>query len=75
MSLHATAIGGLIGFLIYFSSYYKINLLILIASLFILSGFISTSRLNLKAHKLNEVTYGYLIGICSQIITYLIYIM
>ena len=30
ISLHAASIGGLIGFLLYFSYYYKINLLIII---------------------------------------------
>lgn len=75
MSLHAAAIGGLLGFLFFFSNYYKINLLILLGCLFILSGLITTARLKLKAHKLREVFLGYLIGISTQIIVYLIYIM
>ncbi len=73
LSLHALAIGGLIGFSICFSYFYKINLLILLTVLFVLSGLISTSRLILKAHKLNEIVIGYAIGILTQIIVFFIY--
>lgn len=73
ISLHALAIGGLIGFLLCFSFYYKINLLILLIVLFVLSGLIISSRLRLKAHKLNEVIFGYCTGVITQIIVFLIY--
>jgi membrane-associated phospholipid phosphatase len=72
-SLHTMAIGGLIGFLIYFSFHYKINIVILFSILFILSGFIGTSRLQLKAHKMSEVFFGYLIGLSTQFIVYFFY--
>lgn len=73
ISLHTAAIGGLIGFLIYYSYYYQINLIILIASFFILSGFIASSRLRLKAHTVREVFLGFFIGLISQLILFLIY--
>jgi membrane-associated phospholipid phosphatase len=73
ISLHALAIGGLIGFSICFSYYYKINLLLLLTALFVLSGLISTSRLILKAHKLNEIVMGYMVGVLSQIIIFFLY--
>ena len=75
ISLHTTAISGLLGFLICFSYFYKINLIIILAVLFVLSGIIGSSRLKLKAHNLKEVSLGYLIGISSQFIVYLIYII
>jgi len=73
ISLHSTAIGGLIGFLIYFSFHYKLNMIIVFSILFILSGIIGSSRLKLKAHNLSEISLGYLLGIISQFIVYFIY--
>ena len=74
-SLHAGAISGLIGFLIYFSYHYKTNLLFVLACLFLLAGIIGTSRLRLKAHTLKELFWAYSIGFFTQIISYLIYIL
>ena len=73
ISLHTAAIGGLIGFLIYFSYYYKINLIILISVFFLISGFIASSRLRLHAHSIREVFLGYTIGIFSQFVIYYAY--
>jgi hypothetical protein len=73
ISLHTAAIGGLVGFLIYLSLYYKINLTILLIVLFILSGIIASARLKLNAHILKEVFWGYLLGLFSQVIVFLIY--
>ena len=73
ISLHTTAIGGLIGFLLYFSYHYQINIIITLALLIILSGIIGTSRLTLKAHSLKEVYAGYFVGFLAQILLYLIY--
>ena len=73
MSLHTAAIGGLIGFLICFSYYYKINLIILLSIFFLISGLIASSRLRLNAHNSLEVFLGYIIGILSQFIVFYIY--
>ncbi len=73
LSLHTSAVGGLIGFLIYFSYHYKINLIILFSIFFLLSGLIATSRLRLNAHTIREVFLGYTISILSQFIVYAIY--
>jgi hypothetical protein len=75
ISLHTTAIGGLIGFLIYFSYYYKINLIYFFIILFALSGIIAFARLKMKAHSFKEIFLGYIIGIFSQLITFAIYSM
>ena len=75
ISLHTAAISGLLGFLIYFSYFYKINLIIILAILFALSGIIGSSRLKLKAHSLQEVSLGYVIGLSSQFLVYMVYII
>ncbi|WP_456462369.1 hypothetical protein [Lutibacter sp.] len=75
ISLHTAAIGGLVGFLIYFSYYYKINLIIIISILILLSGLIATSRLKLQAHNHREVYFGYIFGMLSQFIVFFIYMI
>jgi len=74
VSIHTVAVGGLIGFLFYFSYYYKINLLFLLIVFSILSGIIGSARLHLKAHTLSEVIYGFIIGLISQLIVFGIFI-
>jgi len=73
MSLHTAAIGGLIGFLICFSYYYKINLIVPISIFFLISGLIASSRLRLLAHNYLEVFLGFIMGILSQFIAFGIY--
>jgi membrane-associated phospholipid phosphatase len=73
ISLHTAAIGGLIGFLLYFSYYYKVNLIVLFTVLFLVSGVITSARLKMNAHTLSEVLTGYILGISSQFLVYFIY--
>lgn len=75
ISMHTLAISGLIGFIFYFSYFYKINLILILALLFVLVGFIGSARLKLQAHKFSEVILGCLVGLASQFIVYLIYMM
>ncbi|OGS70149.1 MAG: hypothetical protein A3F91_07530 [Flavobacteria bacterium RIFCSPLOWO2_12_FULL_35_11] len=75
ISLHTLAISGLIGFLIYFSYFYKINLIPIMALLFVLGGLVASSRLRLRAHQLNEVILGCVVGFASQFIVYFVYMM
>ncbi|MDO9595063.1 MAG: hypothetical protein Q7J19_08720 [Lutibacter sp.] len=75
ISLHTLGVSGLIGFLIYFSYFYKINIITILAVLFVLLGMVASARLKLRAHQLNEVLLGGVIGIVSQFVVYLIYIM
>ena len=69
-SLHAISISGLIGFICVLSFEYKLNLLVLLAFLFILFGIISISRLKLEAHDNTEIYFGFLIGFISQVAVY-----
>ena len=73
LSLHTAAIGGIIGFLIYFSLSYEINLILLLIVFFIISGLIATSRIHLKAHSQLEVFLGFIVGILTQILVFVIY--
>lgn len=71
-SLHMIGIGGMIGFFITLSLAYQINLLLLFAILFTMSGIIANSRLSLKAHSKTEIFIGFLIGVSCQLITYIL---
>lgn len=73
ISIHTLGAGGLIGLLIILSYTYKLNLLLLIMLVVILSGFIASSRLKLKAHETKEVYIGFLVGVLSQLIILFIY--
>ena len=75
VSLHTLGVSGLIGFLIYFSYFYKINIIAILAALFILAGLLASARLKLRTHQLNEVLLGGIIGIAAQFVVYYIYIM
>jgi membrane-associated phospholipid phosphatase len=75
ISLHMLGIGGLLGFLMFVSYHYELNLLILISSFFIISGLIAISRIKLKAHTLKEIYLGFLVGMVSEIIVYILYII
>ncbi|SNR55107.1 hypothetical protein SAMN06265371_10576 [Lutibacter agarilyticus] len=70
ISLHTAAIGGFIGFLLFFSYHYKINLILLLIGFLIFSGIIATARLELKAHSMAEVVLGYILGIATQLLVY-----
>ena len=72
-SLHTLGISGIIAFICIISYKYQLNLLLLLIFLFILFGIIATSRLKLKAHTLNEVYIGFIVGFLTQIIVYFSY--
>jgi len=74
-SLHMIGISGLIGFFIFFSYEFKMNILLLIAFLFLLAGFIAISRIKLKAHNMKEIYWGAMIGILSEFAVYIFYNM
>jgi membrane-associated phospholipid phosphatase len=63
-------IGSLIGFVMVLSIEFRIDYTFLISILFILFGFLATSRLYLKAHKPSEVYIGLILGISAQFLTY-----
>ena len=74
-SLHTLSIGGLIGFVVVISYHYKIQILIIIATLIIIFGIIAYARLKLKAHNNKEIYLGFIIGIITQALVYYTYIL
>ena len=68
VSIHALGIGGYVGFMLYLSYSYSLNLLLFIALGFVLFGIIANARLQLKAHNAQEVVYGFVIGVGLQLL-------
>ncbi len=54
-------------FLIALSIHNQINISYLIASFFLITGVIASSRLEMNAHTLKELTVGYAIGMLPQL--------
>lgn len=69
-SLHLLSIGSFIGFFLTLQIIYVINILPLLIIFFVLAGILATARLNLKAHKPQEVYIGFFIGLICQVIVY-----
>ena len=70
ISLHATGMGGLVAMalLVGLDSYYDFKYLML--GVLILAGAVGTARLWLRAHTLEEVYSGYIVGFASQLAAY-----
>lgn len=67
ISLHSTAISGFATFIICFSLYNHIQNLWIISLVVFAVGWVVSSRLYLKAHKLHELISGILLGVISQL--------
>ena len=67
ISLHTAAISSALGFLIYLSNIFLIDLQPLIIVFIITLGFISTARIKLEAHTYKEIAIGILFGIVPQL--------
>ena len=66
ISAHTTAVGGLLAMLLAVSLRWRIDLSFYIVLAFLVAGIVSTTRLMLQAHKLNEVLLGFLVGFFSM---------
>lgn len=67
ISIHMTALGGLCGAFLLLSLVWPIDLRILLAVLFLISGITGTSRLILNAHTPAQVAAGFAAGLLPQI--------
>ena len=67
VSLHTAAISSALGFLIYLSHSFLINLQVAIIITIITTGIVSTARLKLKAHTCTEIAVGIIFGIIPQL--------
>lgn len=69
-SLHVLSFGNAIGFFLFYSLYSGINVLPIVAILFLLGGILGASRLHLKAHTSVEVYVGFFLGMIGQTVAY-----
>ena len=67
-SIHMIAISALTFFVIGMSIHYQLNSIYTIATLFLVSGLVATSRLSMRAHTMKELVIGYLSGMIPQVI-------
>ncbi|MES2484326.1 MAG: hypothetical protein V4581_00020 [Bacteroidota bacterium] len=66
-SLHMLGITSFTMFIISLSAYYHLQFLSLIALIILCCGFVASSRLLARAHTINELILGTLIGIVPQV--------
>ena len=67
VSIHLVGISGLTFFVIGLSVFNEVNLINVISLLFLATGLVASSRLQMKAHTLKEIIFGFLIGSVPQI--------
>lgn len=65
ISLHATALGGISGLILFLGLHYHANLFLLLVIFILISGIVGSSRLFLNAHVPKEIFIGYLLGLGS----------
>lgn len=68
-SLHLLGMGAFLMFIINLSIHFEINIILAISTFTIFTGLVATARLYLDAHSRAEVLIGFLLGICSQLLT------
>ncbi len=66
-SIHMIGSSAITFFIIGLSIHNQINIVYLIASSFFITGVIASSRLEMKAHTIKELTFGYLVGMLPQL--------
>jgi hypothetical protein len=67
-SIHMVAISALTFFVMGLSLHYQINIIYTIATLFVLTGIIASSRLYMRAHTQEELVIGYICGCIPQLV-------
>lgn len=70
ISLHTLSMGLFTTFILILSYQYKIDLILPISFLILLSGYVAYIRLKLQAHTHFEVYLGYVIGVLVEIVSY-----
>jgi len=73
ISAHMTGIGALTGTLLVFSYTLKSDLIIYLASAFIVAGLVGTSRLLLKYHTPSQIYAGFGLGVTVLLLTFLFF--
>ncbi len=73
ISLHLSALGGLLGFVIYIGINSNLNVLFIGFIIIIVSGLVGSSRLYLKRHSSWQIYAGFLIGLTLVYLTMMFY--
>ena len=66
-SIHMIGISALTFFIIGISIHNQTNTIYLISACFFATGLIASSRLQMKAHSIKELVFGYVIGVIPQL--------
>lgn len=69
-SMHLLGMGSILMFMVGLSIHFETNITLAISLFTLFSGLVATSRLYLKAHSMNELLIGFLVGCCSQLIIF-----
>jgi hypothetical protein len=67
ISLHMAGMGGMLFFILGLSVHSHVNLVSLIAGLFLMTGAVASSRLHFEAHDYSELIFGFIAGAIPQI--------
>jgi membrane-associated phospholipid phosphatase len=67
ISMHMTGIGGLCGSIVLCAIVWPVDLRLLLALLFVLSGAVGSARLIVNAHTPAQVTAGFFAGFLPQL--------
>ena len=67
-SLHMVGISALTIFIIGLSIHFQINSIPIIAFTVLMNGFVASSRLEMKAHTIKELSVGFFFGVIPQLI-------
>lgn len=70
VSLHQMAISGILMFTVGLSLHFQLNLLLLIALLVIINGWVASSRLHTVSHTSPELVIGFFIGAVPQLLMF-----
>jgi hypothetical protein len=73
-SIHMIGLSAVTFFVLGLSMHNQTNLVFVLATLFFLNGLVASSRLQMKAHTLKELTIGFLIGGIPQIAVWFLWL-
>ncbi len=73
-SIHMIGISALTFFVVGMSMHNQVNIIYTIASLFLLNGIIASSRLQMKAHTMEELVIGMAVGTLPQLVLWIFWL-
>lgn len=73
-SIHMIAMSALSYFVVGLSMHNELNIIYSIASLFLITGVVASSRLQMKAHTLQELIIGYAAGMLPQVLLWILWL-